>query len=36
MLELCEKYIFVLLNINHSSLFKMGFRVRVRSYAWVM
>ena len=36
MLGLCEKYIFALVYINYSSLFKMGFRVRVRSYAWVM
>ena len=36
MLGLCETYIFVLVNINYSLLFKMGFRARVRSYAWVM
>ena len=36
MLGLCEKYIFVVGNINYSSLFKMGFRVRVGSYARVM
>ena len=36
MLGLCEKYIFISVNINYSSLFKMGFRVRVGSYAWVM
>ena len=36
MLGLCEKYIFALVNINYSSLFKMGFRVRVGSYARVM
>ena len=36
MLGLCEKYIFALVNIIYSSLFKMGFRVRVRSYARVM
>ena len=36
MLGLCEKYIFALVNINYSSLFKIGFRARVRSYARVM